>query len=137
MKFGLSLRLDIIKKLNEKFAEATIDDFNYEAFEKMKYLKDPCNVLAVYSKSNKAKDILKNFAFNDSISDKEINFSDFNYNSLGAKYSIDYLNFIFEFFKLIDDNPKLTIPNDAPIKVEGVDFGFLLAPRIEVEEKNK
>jgi len=122
--FNLDEKVRILSILKEMFPESddkTIPNYPF-------YISDWSNVLAIYPRSKRAKDILKYFG------DKKKRNINWEYNNaeIGSFYTTEYINDIISFFnKINDEKIKIITAKDIPIKIIGEDFGFLLAPRTD------
>lgn len=90
------------------------------------------NFFMCITKTEKARKLLREFA------GREESHKIFPFDYYGdskteneSSYSLEYLLPILKCFKYLEGNITLSLKGDYPLKVEGKDFIFILAPRME------
>ena len=135
-RFKLSDIIKLLRLFNKKFDYQEKGMSEEYAVENGIQITDPACVMCVTAKSEEAKRFLAYFR-NLEIEDdsKKIDKLDFKADQeIKAKYSMEYLQPIFEILNVTGDGVKIQMKTDYPIKLENEHFEFVLAPRVEDDE---
>lgn len=141
MRFASDKEVKIIKALNKIFSgdgQNTITE--QYAVENGATVIDACNVCMVSGKSEEAKRVLARFISSEveikSMPTMPIwDFKTKEGDICKAKFSMEYLTKIFDFFKIIGSEAvHISLLHNHPCLIEDSDFAFILAPRVEGDD---
>lgn len=121
------------------FTDQAISSETALSCEKLSVL-DPANVLMVIAKTDRAKDILKNFIWKEEFDEEKnvknatmkLDFKSTKEELIQSKYSNEYLVKMLDFFNFDkQDGVKLCSGSDYPLKIFNNDWEMVLAPRVD------
>jgi hypothetical protein len=144
-RFEFVKEVDLIKALQDTacgFALAVNPISEEKAVEKGISIIDAVNVSLVRGKSEEAKRLLSRFREEegDTRADSiEMKYSANEGDIMKSGFNLKRLTSILAFLGILDKEGlvKLTVGKDYPITIENEHFEFILAPRVEAEEKTE
>lgn len=121
------------------FTQEPLDFQTALSYEKLSVL-DSANVLMVIAKTDRAKDLLRNFIWRDDFDEErntknasiKLEFKAKEDEIFQSKYSNEYLVRMIDFFNFDEDESvKLSSGHNYPLKLFNCDWEMILAPRVD------